>query len=81
MRPDRENISSGADLQSPNGSEDEEIKACKRKKEIVSGAAPPMPAVLVNSLWRRPVRRGGLREHPRFDVDYIGPRTHPPIHN
>lgn len=59
-----------------NGS-DAQAQDAKGKTEIASGAAQ-IPSLVMSSL---PVPRRGRRERPGFDVDYVGPRTHPPSHN
>ncbi|XP_038976723.1 uncharacterized protein LOC120107502 [Phoenix dactylifera] len=52
-------------------------KDAEARRDEVSGAVQIPSQVKVSWL----VRRKGRRVHPGFDVDYMGPRTHPPSHN
>ncbi|CAL9089245.1 unnamed protein product [Musa textilis] len=55
----------------------EHTQDVKEKNEGVSGAL--QASTLVKVTWRVP--RGGAKEHPGFDADYVGPTTNPPSHN
>lgn len=47
------------------------------KRDEVSGVVQISSLVKVS--WH--MHRKGRKVHPGFDVDYMGPRTHPPSHN
>lgn len=53
------------------------MKDVEAKRDAVSGAVR-IPS-LVKVSWRVP--RKWHRENPGFNLDYMGPRTHPPSHN
>ncbi|XP_073112129.1 uncharacterized protein, partial [Elaeis guineensis] len=65
-----------ATMERPKGLE-APTKDVETKRDEVSGAVQ-IPS-LVKVSWH--VRRKGRRVHPGFDIDYMGPRTHPPSHN
>lgn len=71
-----EEIRSSATGERPKGLE-APMKDVEAKRDAVSGAVR-IPS-LVKVSWRVPPK--WHRENPGFNLDYMGPRTHPPSHN
>ncbi|XP_038982222.1 uncharacterized protein LOC120110738 [Phoenix dactylifera] len=67
-----EEIRSSATMERPKGLE-APMKVVEPKRDAVSDAVR-IPS-LAKVSWRVP------RENPGFNLDYMGPRTHPPSHN